>query len=88
MTQEQVAERAGLSLQSIGEIERGRGNPTLVNIERLSDALDTELTSLFDLKGLGLTKEQSLKELVALLEKANVDQVRAILNIVRVLIQK
>ena len=28
MTQEQVAERAGFALQSVGEIERGRGNPT------------------------------------------------------------
>jgi len=88
MTQEQVAERAGLSLQSVGEIERGRGNPTLVNIERLSAALDENLTALFDLGDVGLTKEQARKELLELLASASEEQVRAILTMARVLIQK
>ena len=88
MTQEQLAERAGLSLQSVGEIERGRGNPTLVNIERLSAALDENLTALFDLGDVGLTKEQAQKELLELLAGANEEQVRAILTMARVLIQK
>ena len=88
MTQEQLAERAGLSLQSVGEIERGRGNPTLVNIERLSAALDENLTALFDLGEVGLTKEQAQKELLELLAGANEEQLRAILTMARVLIQK
>jgi len=88
MTQEQVAERAGLSLQSVGEIERGRGNPTLVNVERLAAALDVELTALFDLGDIGLTKEQARKELLELLDGASEEQVRAILTVARVLIQK
>jgi len=88
MTQEQVAERAGLSLQSVGEIERGRGNPTLVNIERLSEALNAELTELFDLGDVKMTKEQVLQELSTLLESASEEQVRALLTMVRVLVQK
>jgi transcriptional regulator with XRE-family HTH domain len=88
MTQEQVAERAGLSLQSVGEIERGRGNPTLVNVERLSDALDVELTELFDLGDAKMTKEQAVQELLSLLEGATEEQVRALLTMVRVLVQK
>ena len=88
MTQEQVAERAGLSLQSVGEIERGRGNPTLVNVERLSDALDVELTELFDLGDEKMTREQAVQEILARLEGATEEQVRALLTMVRVLIQK
>ena len=88
MTQEQVAERAGLSLQSVGEIERGRGNPTLVNVERLSDALDIELTELFDLGDVKMTREQAVQEILARLEGATEEQVRALLTMVRVLIQK
>jgi transcriptional regulator with XRE-family HTH domain len=88
ITQEQLAERAGLSLQSVGEIERGRGNPTLVNIERLSAALDVELTALFDLGDVGMTREQVQKELLELLAGASEEQVRAILTMARVLIQK
>jgi transcriptional regulator with XRE-family HTH domain len=88
LTQEQVAERAGLSLQSVGEIERGRGNPTLVNIERLSTALGEDLTALFDLGDIKLSKEQAEKELLELLGGASEEQVRAVLTMARVLIQK
>lgn len=88
MTQEQVAERAGLSLQSVGEIERGRGNPTLVNVERLSEALSVELTELFDLGDVKMTREQAVQEILARLEGATEEQVRALLTMVRVLIQK
>ena len=88
LTQEQVAERAGLSLQSVGEIERGRGNPTLVNIERLSAALGEDLTTLFDLGDVKLSKEQAQQELLELLNRATEEQVRAILAMVRVLILK
>jgi len=88
LTQEQVAERAGLSLQSVGEIERGRGNPTLVNIERLSVALGEDLTALFDLGDVKLSKEQAEKELLELLGGASEEQVRAVLTMARVLIQK
>ncbi|GAB6037750.1 hypothetical protein JCM15519_23090 [Fundidesulfovibrio butyratiphilus] len=88
LTQEQLADRAGLSLQSVGEIERGRGNPTLVNIERLSAALEEKLTVLFDLGDVGLTKEQARKELETLLAGASEEQARAILTMARVLLAK
>src|SRR5882762_2561490 len=39
LTQEELAERSGLSYKFIGEIERGRGNPTLTSIAKLSRAL-------------------------------------------------
>jgi transcriptional regulator with XRE-family HTH domain len=45
-TQEQLAERSGLSYKFIGEIERGRGNPTLVTMTRLASALGIELAAL------------------------------------------
>ncbi len=88
MTQEQLAERAGMSLQNIGEIERGRGNPTLVSLEKLAAALGVELTTLFDLGEAGLTKEQAMQELSVLLRKADEEQVQAILSMARVLIRK
>ena len=45
-TQEQLAERAGLSYKFIGEIERGRGNPTVDTLFRLSQALDLDVVDL------------------------------------------
>lgn len=46
LTQEQVAERAGLSYKFVGELERGVANPTLTTLAALSDALGIRLTDL------------------------------------------
>ncbi|HXH05619.1 MAG TPA: helix-turn-helix domain-containing protein [Vicinamibacterales bacterium] len=48
LTQEALAERAGLSYKFIGEIERGRGNPTIDTLARLADALGIDVTDLLD----------------------------------------
>ncbi|MBI4265992.1 MAG: helix-turn-helix transcriptional regulator [Acidobacteria bacterium] len=50
LTQEQLAERAGLSYKFIGEVERGRGNPTLTTLSALSDALGVGLGDLLGIE--------------------------------------
>ncbi len=45
-TQEQLAERAGLSYKFIGEIERGKANPTIETLWRLAKALRVEVHEL------------------------------------------
>lgn len=47
LTQEGLAERAGVSYKFLGEIERGTGNPSLDTLERVSRALNVEVTDLF-----------------------------------------
>ncbi|MBI4476019.1 MAG: helix-turn-helix transcriptional regulator [Acidobacteria bacterium] len=47
LTQEQLAERAGLSYKFVGEIERGTGNPSLETLEKLSDAFEIDINELF-----------------------------------------
>lgn len=46
LTQEQLAEAAGLSYKFVGEIERGIGNPTLTTLEALALALQVGVTDL------------------------------------------
>lgn len=46
LTQEALAERAGLSYKFIGEVERGRGNPTLTTLAALANALGVSLIDL------------------------------------------
>lgn len=46
-TQEQLAEKSGLSYKFIGEIERGAANPSIETLQQLSKALDVDIIDLF-----------------------------------------
>lgn len=58
LTQLQLAEMANLSLKHLGEIERGRGNPTLESLHNLCVAFDISLKMLFDIERDVLTAEE------------------------------
>jgi len=49
LTQEQLAERTGITPQFLGNIERGKENPTLNTFISLSEALGVELGEIFHL---------------------------------------
>lgn len=70
-TQEQLAERAGLSYKFIGEVERGLANPTVDTLTRLAEALDLDVADLFgqpdawkpmELYGLSARDVQTVRE--------------------------
>ena len=48
LSQEQLAERAGLHRTYIGMIERSEKNITLRNIEKLANALNVNIKDLFN----------------------------------------
>jgi len=52
LSQEKLAERAGISAQYISNIERGRENPTLDLLLRLADALKVSLGEMCDFESL------------------------------------
>jgi transcriptional regulator with XRE-family HTH domain len=45
-TQEKLADEAGMHFTYIGQIERGRRNPSLINLERLAKALKIQAGKL------------------------------------------
>jgi transcriptional regulator with XRE-family HTH domain len=47
MTQEDVAERGGLSYKFIGEVERGSANPSIKTLELLATGLGVQLADFF-----------------------------------------
>ncbi|PWL81930.1 MAG: transcriptional regulator [Prevotellaceae bacterium] len=48
LSQEELAEKAGVHRTYIGMIERAEKNITLCNIEKIASALNIRLTDLFD----------------------------------------
>ena len=78
MTQEQLADQSGLSLQYIGEIERGRRNPSLTSLEKLAEASNLPLSELLQFDVINLTTEEMKDFLFKQLNQANGDQLRMI----------
>lgn len=51
LTQEQLAERAGISVDFLSLIERGRSSPSFENLDELADALEVSVADLFSFEG-------------------------------------
>ncbi len=48
LTQEQLAESTGLTIESISNIERGLFGPKFDNLEKIAAAIDVEVKELFE----------------------------------------
>jgi transcriptional regulator with XRE-family HTH domain len=44
VTQETVAELSGVGLRTLKQFESGKGNPTLLTLQKIADVLGLELT--------------------------------------------
>ena len=63
-TQDRLAELAGISVKHLGELERGRGNPTLSSLKNLSKSLQISLLELFSYEHEQLSDEQIKEQLI------------------------
>lgn len=52
LTQEELAEEAGLSPEYVSRIERGKASPSFETIISIASALGVELSTLFDFSDL------------------------------------
>ena len=85
LTQLELAEKANLSLKHLGEIERGRGNPTLESLHNLSVALDISLMKLFDLEVDLLTTKATEELAIGIVQSASPNDKTKILKILAAL---
>ena len=85
ITQEKLADLSGLSLQYIGEIERGRRNPSLTSIEQLSKALDIPMAELFSLEEFRLSMDELRTILIRQIDSADEDRLRIFFSMAQVI---
>jgi transcriptional regulator with XRE-family HTH domain len=55
LTQEALAELSGVGLRTLKQLESGKGNPTLLTIEKLADVLGLELR--LEIKNISIENE-------------------------------
>ncbi len=86
MSQEQLGEKGGFHYSYIGQIERGEKNVALLNLAKISAALEVSLSQLFtylDGEEKRTDSENDLQEILAALRYQKPDQVRLVRNVVR-----
>lgn len=82
MSQENLAEKSGISFKYVSSIERGKENPTLDTFIKMSLALDTEISELFNYTGSKTPRE--LKRVVAeLIKSGDSEKLRLTARIVK-----
>ena len=84
LTQEQLAEKCGLSYKYLGEIERGEKNSGILNLIRIADGLSLSIVDIVDIKSDTKTEENLLKaEFMYFLSGKTTDELKKALKILK-----
>lgn len=91
LTQEELAERAGLHPTFIGIIERGKQSASLDSVEKLARALEIEVRQFFSPfpRGkVGEEKERLILKLGNILRERSAEKVKKAVEICRILLEE
>ena len=77
-TQHELAANAGVSPKHLGELERGRGNPSLKSLQSLADALGLSLDELFDMDQEAKSDDALRAEIIKRLHTAKPEILRVV----------
>lgn len=84
LSQEKLAERAGISAQYVSNIERGKENPTLDLLLRLAEALRVSLAQMCDFETMEEMNQRKMRASVnGLLRSADPERLRLALRLLR-----
>jgi transcriptional regulator with XRE-family HTH domain len=88
MTQEDLAEIAGVNVKHLGEVERGKGNPTLQFLLKIAGALGTEMNDLFVASPAQEDKTSfTLGEIYNLIRKLDQTRIEKLHKILRIIVE-
>lgn len=84
LSQEELAERVGLSSKYISSIERGNENPTLDTFIKLSSAMDVSIAELFNYSE-DTAQSDSRKFLIDVIKKSKNDRIDVVAKVIKAL---
>lgn len=87
LSQEQLAEKIGKTVNSISNIERGSVAPKFETIAEIADILGVELSELFDVSdeiSLDKNKRKEIEKIVYLLKAQSLETIRAVRQQVKI----
>lgn len=88
LSQEMLAERAGISAQYVSNIERGKENPTLDLLFRLAEALRVSLGELCDFEGVEKMDQKMVRATLRdLFKTADPERLRTALKVLRAVLR-
>lgn len=88
LTQAELGEQAGMGLKYVGEVERGRTNPTVRLVWRLSRALAVEVFELFLFSASDEDQDRVLRtQLVRLLKDYKGRELEKVVQILRLVVE-
>ena len=87
VSREIVAERAKISANYLGEIERGEKWPTANMIERIASALEVSPAALFDYEPEEIDNDILLSKIQRLLSSRSTQQLQLALRVLRALFE-
>jgi transcriptional regulator with XRE-family HTH domain len=84
LSQEKLAERAGISAQYVSNIERGMENPTLDLLLRLGEALRVSLGEMCDFESVEEMDQKAIRRVIGeMLKKRDTEQLKLALKVLK-----
>ncbi|MFQ5849997.1 MAG: helix-turn-helix domain-containing protein [Candidatus Binatia bacterium] len=87
LSQDGLAERAGISAQYVSNIERGKENPTLDLLLQLADALKVSLGEMCDFETAEMDQKRIRGAIREMLRTANPERLRAALKVLKAVLR-
>jgi len=87
MTQEQVAELAGINPKYLGEIERGLKSPTVGVVRNLADALAVPVCLLLSTQACPCKDNNGTRDIAMLLAGKRGKEVRKVIKLIKVIFE-
>lgn len=83
LSQEELAERMGISSKYLSSIERGKENPTLDTVIKLAGALEIELSEIFNISHEGKSKKDLVTFITTLLKTRDEEKLKLAARLIK-----